>query len=64
MTDWMPIETAPKNPTDYILACNTIMPFVVYWTGDYWRLYGTYDITGKVSGLTHWMPLLQPPKTD
>jgi hypothetical protein len=68
MSEWQPIETAPRDET-YILGYADGEMTVVHWR-DYdgegcWQL--------AVSGLhaddgewwpTHWMPLPKPPKTE
>lgn len=68
MSEWMPIETAPKDGT-LILGCMSYHyhPQEVCWAAyhpnakgkECWR---TAHICGnKVEGLTHWMPRPEPP---
>lgn len=76
MTNWQQIETAPKDG-NWFLAWQEGMkegrtrwwywspnPIVVrWWTKYIFRDDGFFDSWGhKVKGLTHWMPLPEPPK--
>lgn len=64
--EWMPIETAPKDGTDFmggwfdnpnfILGCS--MRPVKYHMNSWWESNEDY----KVRTPTHWMPLPPPPK--
>ena len=60
MSDWWPIETAPKDGQLIIvyelpqIAGDSIIE-IAWWTGSRWL--GRW---GTVSP-SHWMPLLQPP---
>ena len=74
MSKWQPIETAPKDGTP-ILGCfyhegleHLYAPTMIVWaayhpnaTGEIaWR---TSAVCGnKMKGVTHWMPLPEPPK--
>jgi hypothetical protein len=60
-TEWMPIETAPKDGT-YVLGYDPraeLAPLVqVYWAPDgFWTCR-----FGRTWMPTHWMPLPEPPK--
>lgn len=75
MSDWQPIETAPKGPfiIGYIVYAEweasdgyperQMNPFVatIYWAFDEWNL--EPDWRGMVTRIqpTHWMPLHVPP---
>lgn len=65
MTEWQPIETAPKDGA--FLACEeNKRPYVALWLGmDHprvdesgWYEHWTFDPVNP----THWMPLPAPPK--
>ena len=68
LIEWQPIETAPKNGTDILVATGETM-HVVRWINihgdfDYWAVddnkHGPFTLRGKAP--THWMPLPEPPK--
>jgi hypothetical protein len=66
MTDWQPIETAPKDGTR-ILVFEKIWPEIVVaeWdegTGHHpgWRVYPNTESLDTCDP-THWMPLPEPP---
>lgn len=67
MTNWKPIETAPKDGRT-ILACGrgTDGYFVcdVKWKHETWMLFDPAldDHSFPTDYLTHWMPLPEPPK--
>lgn len=61
MSEWQPIETAPKDGTDILVgfAGQDRPPVVVGWFDD-WLEYDSVNILkGKP---THWMPLPEPPQ--
>ena len=73
MSEWQPIETAPKDGGDLLLfcpargavrgswnACKYDSKPRPYWTHDRERLYGVKDT--RADQPTHWMPLPKPPK--
>ena len=75
MTEWKPIETAPKDGT-HILAYGKVVPdadddeviTAVYWDSScilchYWALVAVFSwVEGDDFYPTHWMPLPNPPK--
>ena len=67
MTDWQPIETAPKDGTS-ILVCDKghYYPFVAEWNEQekYWRSTSCIDQYFGIADATHWMPLPEPPSKD
>ncbi|MCA3186971.1 MAG: DUF551 domain-containing protein [Cupriavidus sp.] len=66
MSEWQPIETAPKDGR-VVLLCVKVngSPFVAtggydsHWTGQCWVLDNRRIPSG--SSITHWMPLPKPP---
>lgn len=73
MSDWQPIETAPKDGTDILVTVGTGgRCHVVAWLDEHgepsaeygwWRVddnkHGPYSLRG--ASPTHWMPLPDPP---
>ena len=68
LSEWQPIETAPKDGTDILVMTGETM-HVVRWINihgdfDYWAVddnkHGPFTLRGKAP--THWMPLPEPPK--
>lgn len=60
MTDWQPIETAPKDGTRIIVATTGR-----YWYEkhkDGWMIANCDEEYGMYVEATHWMPLPEPPK--
>lgn len=69
MSEWQPIETAPKDGTS-ILVWRRNQVLVAHWDIDkyaktprpYW---GAFDVWNKTSNRltppTHWMPMPRPP---
>jgi len=75
MTEWQPIETAPKDGTRVLLICCKTSAecrrFMHHMEVDFWHDKKTAPKSGFVGwGLfnnsywppTHWMPLPEPPK--
>lgn len=71
MTDWQPINTAPKDGTRILVCCFDMNNWefdVSSWTteeyeddeGNIDEYTGWLPMVG-VSGPTHWMPLPEPP---
>lgn len=70
MTNWQPIETAPKDGTRILIYDPThyrdpIITIAEYrcggWLGEDG---GVYDCCSSEYEPTHWMPLPLPPKND
>lgn len=63
MTDWQPIETAPRDGTwvfGYWKQCPiTAYPCVMFWGGDEWLSPAWTDFFPNP---VFWMPLPPPPK--
>ena len=68
LSEWQPIETAPKDGTDILVMTGETM-HVVRWINihgdfDYWAVddnkHGPFTLRGKAP--TNWMPLPDPPK--
>jgi hypothetical protein len=64
LTDWRPIDTAPRDGTFLLLfaasgdAVSAICPFqVARWTHDSWES----EDSRLIERPTHWMPLPPPP---
>lgn len=67
MTEWQPIETAPRDGTDVLVATDDHKVFAAHSYGGEWvaqadsaadGIYLSFD----VGELTHWMPLPEPPE--
>lgn len=64
MTDWQPIETAPKDGTPILVWIDDHVA-EVEWDEDGWI--GVWEDISSSSGddyPTHWMPLPEPPKVE
>ena len=68
LSEWQPIETAPKDGTDILVMTGETM-HVVRWINihgdfDYWAVddnkHGPFTLRGKAP--TNWMPLPEQPK--
>lgn len=59
MTEWQPIETAPKD--DLLLGYAEGMMRLVMWENGAWVQVGATIEKGWFEP-THWMPLPEPPK--
>jgi len=74
MTEWQPIETAPKDGTDIIVMyidIATQFVRIAFWLDYEWdpsiNGWWTYDcgedeLMAPIYAPTHWMPLPEPPK--
>lgn len=63
MSEWQPIETAPKDGTSF-LACVGIWQTVCHWhPHGHWSSVGAvYSPYPSDEQPIHWMPLPEPPK--
>ena len=62
MSDWKPIETAPKDGTDVLVFYDGIIT-VAHCRRMYWHLdFFLGCDPDPPSSPTHWMPLPEPPK--
>jgi len=65
VSDWQPIETAPKDGTDILLYrrnWHQSAPVVAGWFEDGWYAYDhDSEQVPELGGITHWMPLPEPP---
>lgn len=64
MTDWQPIETAPRDGKTLLMWAPGfgLGALVLYWMNDYWR--EPANGLGLKVEPTHWMPLPPPPRTE
>ena len=62
MSEWQPIETAPKEEGVSILVWDAYFrkPVVVKLISDNW--WPGYGAEYRPKEVTHWMPLPEPPK--
>lgn len=65
MSEWQPIETAPKDETPVLLWANTrrdreYSHWIGAFDGENWR----DEVEGHFLQPTHWMPLPDPPAID
>lgn len=72
MSEWQPIETAPRDGTDVLIvdisATKPTASIAHFWSDDCWicchaesyseAIYGEIEVMGDPS---HWMPLPTPP---
>lgn len=67
MSEWQPIETAPKTTQSCLVWCpQRENIYVVSWWGDVWVHFGCGGglSAALIETPTHWMPMPDPPKTD
>ena len=69
MSEWQPIETAPKDGTPILVAENSRdYPFIAYWgyVGRFTsseKMWIGHDFGAMPEGsVNHWMPLPEPPE--
>lgn len=58
MSQWQPIETAPKDGTPVLILAADDERFVGCWKHNAWELFGAY---ARISPVLMWMPLPDPP---
>jgi hypothetical protein len=68
MSEWKPIETAPKDGT-LVIALTPAPEFVRWWTdpdffGEDYPWVGRDGSSYKESHVTHWMPIPPPPQEE
>ncbi len=62
MSEWQPIETAPKDGTVVLLYCGgKEVVSARHYANDCWT--PEHDMAQGVTWATHWMPLPAPPQT-
>lgn len=64
MEQWQPIETAPKDGTEILLASTGLLSDIglCHWRNDNVMVGWTWGLGKSFRGATHWMPL--PPYPD
>ena len=67
MSEWQPIETAPRDGRGFLVNCPHVEDGVsmMMWDAKLFMLVSLFDGKPWVSGLerpTHWMPLPEAPK--
>ncbi len=63
MSEWQPIETAPRDGERVLVAWKVTSGFEIhvgYWSGD-WREAYAHAILDELESPTQWMPISQPP---
>jgi hypothetical protein len=68
MTEWQPIETAPKDGTNILVANAEGWVGQVFWQNRWynenhagWMIANCDEEYGEYITATHWMPLPEPP---
>jgi hypothetical protein len=62
MSEWQPIETAPKDGKDILILADGGECFVVYWNEGRWQFASYGKLRMCVGIANYWMPLPEPPK--
>ena len=63
MTEWQPIETAPRDGTNILSWEHKMECMIIFWQSGDWHC--THDCEDLYfSEPTHWMPLPEPPKQE
>ena len=73
MSEWQPIETAPKDGDQLVYCSDTNEQFIAFWSksiesdDEAWTFGRFRNDVGELCSLvcrpTHWMPLPEPPET-
>ena len=58
---WIPVTERLPETTSLCIVTKYRVPFLAWYTGKNWRAADTVSV---VDGITHWMPLPEPPKED
>ena len=65
MTDWMPIETAPKDGTNIIVLIeygkNIYEPQMMQWYNNDWKMFCGHGNTSSLGVPTYWIPIPKTP---
>lgn len=66
MSEWQPIDTAPKDGSDILVVSESAEFKIIFWSEDdgedgCW-CDPLYFIGEETETLTHWMPLPEPPR--
>lgn len=64
MTEWQPIETAPKDGTEIIVLMGAKDIRLGWYFAPSSTTRGWLDQSSKKIRPTHWMPLPDPPKSE
>ena len=61
MSEWQPIETAPRDGKLIVVYTKGIID-IAFWNGplEYWATFAFYQSKRP----THWMPLPEPPEEE
>jgi hypothetical protein len=62
MSEWQPIDTAPKDMTEVIVFCGRKDICLGWYFAPSSRTFSWKDENGKDIRPTHWMPLPELPK--
>lgn len=68
MSDWQPIETAPKgvdHKACLVWCADNRCTYTAWWNGESWDYFcGGGEARVIDRDITHWMPLPEPPSVD
>jgi len=66
MTEWQPIETAPRGGKSFLVWCPDRLNIYLVWRSDKvgaeMTHFGSHSSQSLTETPTHWMPLPDPPK--